>query len=199
MPRHGAVAWRPWASQGTRTPAQTLDSQIDLVLPNVPLLMDGGIEETYEALLKIHQAIEILVAFYDTSAGLYVTLTGNQAVGGIKTFSGTVNINALLTLADAVDIILNTTTGSKLGTATNQKLGFWGTTPIIQPASANQAILTNSTTGSYDGVLANTTGAASLAAAANGATVNNNFTDVFILLNEMRTAMVTAGLMKGSA
>lgn len=31
------------------------------------------------------------------------------------------------------NIILNTGAGTKLGTATNQKLGFWDTTPIIQP------------------------------------------------------------------
>ena len=38
-----------------------------------------------------------------------------------------------LTLNDASDIIVNTTTGTKIATATSQKLGFWNTTPVIQP------------------------------------------------------------------
>jgi len=37
-----------------------------------------------------------------------------------------------ITLADAKDIILNTTTGTKIGTATNQKIGFFNATPVVQ-------------------------------------------------------------------
>ncbi len=33
------------------------------------------------------------------------------------------------------DIILSATTGTKMGTATTQKLGFWNATPIVQPAN----------------------------------------------------------------
>jgi len=39
-----------------------------------------------------------------------------------------------LTFADAKNIILNATTGSKIGTATTQKLGFWNATPVVRPA-----------------------------------------------------------------
>jgi len=41
---------------------------------------------------------------------------------------------ALVTLADAVDIAFNTTTGTKLGTAVGQKIGFWNATPVVQQA-----------------------------------------------------------------
>lgn len=47
--------------------------------------------------------------------------------------------NSLLTLADTVDIAFNTTTGSKLGTATTQKIAFWNATPIVQPAAVADA------------------------------------------------------------
>lgn len=40
-----------------------------------------------------------------------------------------------LTFADAVDIVLNATTGTKIGTATTQKLAFYNATPIVQGAS----------------------------------------------------------------
>lgn len=38
-------------------------------------------------------------------------------------------------VADAKNIILGTTTGTKIGTATTQKLGFFGKTPVVQPAA----------------------------------------------------------------
>jgi len=41
----------------------------------------------------------------------------------------------LLTVGDAVDIATNTSTGTKIGTATGQKIGFWNTTPVDQPAA----------------------------------------------------------------
>lgn len=44
-----------------------------------------------------------------------------------------------LTIADASNIILNTTTGTKIGTATTQKLGFFNATPVIKPAALTAA------------------------------------------------------------
>jgi hypothetical protein len=43
--------------------------------------------------------------------------------------------NTTLTLADAINIALGTTTGTKFGTATTHKLAFYNATPIVQPAS----------------------------------------------------------------
>ena len=40
-----------------------------------------------------------------------------------------------LTLLDAVDVVLGTTTGTKIGTATTQKLGFYNATPIVRPGA----------------------------------------------------------------
>lgn len=45
------------------------------------------------------------------------------------TWSGTA-----YTLADAVNIITNATTGTKICTATSQKLAFWNATPVVQQA-----------------------------------------------------------------
>lgn len=47
-----------------------------------------------------------------------------------------------LTLTDGDNIILGTTTGSKIGTAVGQKLGFYNATPVVQAAAYTQ---TNST------------------------------------------------------
>ncbi|MDO8673040.1 MAG: hypothetical protein Q7O66_16655 [Dehalococcoidia bacterium] len=45
--------------------------------------------------------------------------------------------NGDITLSDAIDIAVGSSTGTKLGTAASQKLGFWGHAPVIQPAKAS--------------------------------------------------------------
>ena len=44
-----------------------------------------------------------------------------------------------LTFADGKNIIVNATTGTKIGTATTQKLGFYNATPVVQGASVADA------------------------------------------------------------
>lgn len=89
-------------------------------------------------------------------------------------------------------------TAARLGieieaSGTAVKLGFFGVATVIQPASANQAALTNSTTGTYNGTLVDVGVVFSQAA------INDNFTDVHTLLNEIRTALVNTGIIKGAA
>ena len=64
-----------------------------------------------------------------------------------------------LTVGDANDIAVGTTTGTKIGTATSQKLAFWDKTPVVQPttgiseaafvASSGGSIHPTSTFGGY--------------------------------------------------
>jgi hypothetical protein len=88
---------------------------------------------------------------------------------------------------------LSTTVGTRIGTANNQLLGFWNVTPVVQPAGANQAALTDSTGG---------TAGSSLVAAGGSytaANINNNFATLNRLVAEMRTALVNTGIIKGAA
>lgn len=41
-----------------------------------------------------------------------------------------------LTVTDATNIVVGSTTGTKIGTATSQKLSVWNATPIVQPTTA---------------------------------------------------------------
>jgi hypothetical protein len=50
------------------------------------------------------------------------------SAAGLGLFAG-------LSITDAKDITLGTTTGTKIGTATTQKLGFYNATPIVQGAA----------------------------------------------------------------
>lgn len=73
-------------------------------------------------------------------------------IGGASPAAGTFTDLAAtenITLSDAKDFILDTTTGSKLGTATSQKLGFWNATPVIQQSSVGET--TGFTAGSGTG------------------------------------------------
>lgn len=45
-----------------------------------------------------------------------------------------------LTIADAGNVVLDTTTGTKIGTATGQKLGFYNATPVIQQAGTGETV-----------------------------------------------------------
>lgn len=60
------------------------------------------------------------------TAGTNATITNNFAVG----FAGNVKIN------DTFNLVFDTTTGTKIGTATTQKISFWNATPIVQPTTA---------------------------------------------------------------
>lgn len=59
-----------------------------------------------------------------------VTLTGIQTITN-KTFGA-------WTQTDATDITFGTTTGTKIGTATTQKLGFFNATPVVQQSAATE-------------------------------------------------------------
>jgi hypothetical protein len=115
-----------------------------------------------------------------------VVTTGTLGAGA-TTLAGNLTIN------DTFNVVLATGTGTKIGTAAGQKLGFYNATPVVQPAGANQAALTNSTGGTADGTLAAVSGTG------DDADINNNFTELHTLLNEIRTALVNLGLIKGAA
>lgn len=65
-------------------------------------------------------------------------LSSPPAIGGSAAAAGTftnLTANTSVTLADAVNIAVNATTGTKIGTATSQKIAFYNSTPIVQPAT----------------------------------------------------------------
>ena len=80
-----------------------------------------------------------------TTIGSRLQVNGGAAIGysastaapanGLQV-AGATNLNGLVTLADTINIAVNTATGTKIGTATNQKLAFWNATPIVQPTTA---------------------------------------------------------------
>lgn len=94
-------------------------------------------------------------------------LSSPPAIGGSAAAAGTftsLTANTSLTLADTVNVVLNATTGTKIGTATTQKLAFYNSTPIVQPAGTG--VTAGFTAGSGTAVLADSTFTGNTGAAA---------------------------------
>lgn len=108
------------------------------------------------------------------AADIAVALAADLATG----YPGNVIVD------DGANIVVSATTGTKVASATTQKLGFWNATPIVQPASASQAAV---------GVTAATS------TTPFGYTTQAQADGIVTLLNEIRAALVAAGLIKGSA
>lgn len=136
-------------------------------------------------------------SFTVASAGsLTIAPTGtNPSITLTPAGSGSNALNGPVSITDAKDVTLGTSTGTKIGTATSQKIGLWNVTPIIQPASANQAAITDSTTGTPASSLVDVT----TLGVADPVKVNDNFASLLVLVTAMRTAMVNLGSMKGAA
>lgn len=118
----------------------------------------GGVAGDYAPMLRGHRA------FADNAfGGLYIQGsinsgtedTGSQAVVTIDARAGTgtalvtrpmlVIRNAAsirytfgvtaMTFTDTMNIAFSTGTGTKIGTGTTQKIGFWNATPVVQPSA----------------------------------------------------------------
>ena len=84
--------------------------------------------------------------------------------GGTLTTQISVDANAI-TLGDAVNFVFNTSTGTKIGTATSQKLAFFNATPVVQ-----QSAIANITTTASSGTLQTANGSITIANAASATT-----------------------------
>jgi hypothetical protein len=113
---------------------------------------------------------------WDASSNLAMV----NAAGGAVIFS--LSNTGTVTLADAANIVLNTTTGTKIGTATTQKLGFYNSTPVVQP----------NTTGTTTGFTAGGGSAVDSAATFTGNTGSTAYT-----IGDIVKALKTLGLLAG--
>jgi hypothetical protein len=62
--------------------------------------------------------------------------SSNTVEAFLLDIQGDARVSGDFTIADTKNIILATGTGTKIGTATTQKLSFWNATPIVQPTTA---------------------------------------------------------------
>ena len=86
----------------------------------------------YAAAIKVYATNTIAT---DINPGTMIFYTTPTDVGGALTESYRILNTQDLQLADGTDLVFNATTGTKIGTATTQKLGFFNATPIVQPSN----------------------------------------------------------------
>jgi len=78
-------------------------------------------------------ATDFLINRTQTAVGSGSQLFADFQVAGTSKFN--VNNAGTVTLADAANLIVGTSTGTQIGTSTSQKLGFFGATPVVQQTS----------------------------------------------------------------
>ena len=66
---------------------------------------------------------------------------GTTVFGGV-TATDVTAIESDVTVADGADLAVGSTTGTKIATASTQKLGFFGVTPVVQPSALTQTYST---------------------------------------------------------
>lgn len=91
-------------------------------------------------LAHIDNATSTAYALRQTAGGVTVLNTKTGTSGSVRVNNAEVLAwsSSALTLADAINIATNTSTGSKIGTAATQKIGFWNATPVVQPSSTGE-------------------------------------------------------------
>jgi len=104
-----------------------------------------------------------------------------EVTRGINARGGTIFIRQNITLVDGKNFGFGTSNGTKFGTGTDQKLGFWNVTPIIQPVGGDQGTLASYATGGF------------------GLDTDAKMQALFDLVVAMRLALVNVGIMKGAA
>jgi len=71
---------------------------------------------------------------------IYASGTAINYLAGELLLGTTTSGSAALTFGDAKNIAIGTTTGTKIGTATTQKLAFYNSTPIVQPSGTGETV-----------------------------------------------------------
>jgi hypothetical protein len=96
-----------------------------------------------------------------------------------------------ITVGDGANIVLNATTGTKLATATTQKLGFWNSTPAVQPAAVADLTVTASS-----GTLPTPDGSVTVdAASPSGASLLEYCVEIEAKLEDLLAKLRTIGLI----
>ena len=99
--------------------------------------------------------VAVSVITSGTNENLTIDAAGSGTITLNGTGTGAVIIGHNLQITDAKNVVLATTTGTQIATATTQKLGFYGATPVVQPTASTNA--TTGTTGASTGVSLDTT------------------------------------------
>ena len=212
----GSVAARPAQFLVGRSSHETSDLNEDAVievagtLPVFSLYDADSAVGTKLTFIRSNGGGMLFTAVNETDGTFGDWFRFNKTGAGLADF---IDVYEDLKFPAAVNLQLDTVTGTKIGIAVTQKLGFWNTTPVVQPASANQAAVSApasfvNTDGAIGGL---SIGAAYVQAevqalrdacevlADDCRALRDKVATYETLITAMRTASVNSGLIKGSA
>lgn len=118
----------PWISA---TPS-TITNAYQLAINNLSGFSAASLSPTYTNRWGIYQDGASDNNYFAGKLLLGTTTVGTYALS----INGTTLHSGQTDFADAVNITTGTTTGTKIATATTQKIGFWNVAPIVQPTTA---------------------------------------------------------------
>jgi hypothetical protein len=119
-----------WSTSGTgfgvNAPAAFAGNLLDLQVNGTSQFSVGGFGQ---------------ISFAGGGAGLLYGSSGNTILNVGGTAGITINSagTGSITIRDDISLVLGTTNGTKIGTATTQKLGFFDKTPVVQPLAVADA------------------------------------------------------------
>lgn len=159
-----------------------------LAMPTTPLVPEF-LQDTIVQLLELIAAECAPISGSSQASATFTGLTtfpGSTTIssGGILTTSNAVLTNPAFTSAsvtDGTNLALGSGSGTQIGTASSQKLGFFGTTAVTQPsvsgqAAINSASITSSSPYGFTSAIA---------------------TSVLNLINLLRAGVVATGIVGG--
>ena len=132
------------------TTAEVPSASLNVAVANGVVLAQDGTTVTYAgAATQAITASTTKVLYLDGTASWALTVAASlpstphvklaTVVAGASTITSVTDnrqcFNVAGTIADGVNLTFGTLTGTKIGTATTQKLGFFNATPIVQPTS----------------------------------------------------------------
>lgn len=113
---------------------------------NPALVVDGSTASSATGVKVKSAAAAGGVAVSVVSSGANENLTldakGSGTVTINATATGGIALGQTVTLADAKNIVLGTTTGAQIGTGATQKIGFFGVTPVVQQTELTDELTT---------------------------------------------------------
>ncbi len=155
-----------------------------LYLRNSGGMFGGGIEDSTDYTGEYGVRVGVNQQDEENIYGYISSVFPGAGYVPLKIFATSLTLSGNVFITDAKNIILGTGTGTKIGTATGQKLAFHNSTPVIQRAnSAQTAVVTTAATQTTPYGFATQAQADAIVA----------------LVNELRAAFVEKGLIKGSA
>lgn len=142
-------------------------------------------------------------AFSEDAAQIINTAAGNISSTTVQAAINELDTEKLAlaggTMTDGANVAVGSTTGTKIGTATTQKLGFFGATPIVQPTELTDELTTITSTapGTPDYAIQNLTNVApyGFVTQDEGNTVLSVIANLQTRVNELETKLNSLGFL----